>query len=64
MSNSYIQTQSEMENRSVHTPSQRVHKLRQFVTHSIPWIDAKLWCESHINIPIWCRKFIDIIWGW
>ena len=34
--NSYLQTQSEMENISVHTPSQRVQKLRQFVTQSIP----------------------------
>ena len=36
LSNYNMQTQSEMENKSVHTPSQRAQKLRQFVTHSIP----------------------------
>ena len=37
-----IQTQSENENRYVHTPSQRVQKLRQSLTQSIPCIAAKL----------------------
>ena len=43
---------------------QRVHKLRQFISHSIPWIPATLWCESHVNIPIWCSTFLYWIWGW
>ena len=59
-----MKTKYEMENRYVHTPSQRVQKLGQFVTHSIPWIAAKLWCESHVNIQIWCSTFLDMIWGW
>ena len=53
-----------MENRSMHTPSQRIQKLRQFISHPIPWIVAKLWCESHVNIPIWCSTFLDLIWGY
>ena len=53
----------EMENISVHTPSHGVQKLGQFVTHSIPWITAKLWCESHVNLLIWCSTFINLIWG-
>ena len=50
----YMKTKSEIENIYVHTHSQRVQKLRQFVTHSIPWIDEKMWCESHVILPIWC----------
>ena len=53
-----------MENRSMHTPFQRVKKLRQSVTKSIPCIAAKLWCGSHIFLPIWCSTLPDLIWGW
>ena len=64
LTKSDIQTQSEMENIHVHTPSQRVQKLRQSVTQPVPCIAAKLWCESHIFLSIWCRIFQDMIWGW
>ena len=37
-----MKTKYEMEKISVHTPSQRVQKLRQFVTLSIPRIATKL----------------------
>ena len=36
LTNSDMKTKSEMENRYVHAPSQRVQKLRHFITHSIP----------------------------
>ena len=51
LSYSDIQTQSEKEKWSVHTPSQRVQKLRQLVTQSVPCIAAKWWCGSHIFLP-------------
>ena len=53
-----------MENISMHTPFQRVQKLRQFISHPIPWIAAKLWCESHVILQIWCSTFTDMIWCW
>ena len=37
-----MQTQSEKEKIYVHTPSQRVQKLRQSVTQSVPCIATKL----------------------
>ena len=61
---SYLKKQYKMDHISMHTPSQRVQKLRQLVTHSIHWITANLWRESHVNIPIWCSTCVDMIWGW
>ena len=49
-----MQTQSEKENIYVHTPSQRVQKLRQSVTQLVTCIAAKIWCST----------FLDLIWGW
>ena len=37
-----LQTQSEKEKRYVHTPSQRVQKLRQLVTQPVSCITARL----------------------
>ena len=36
LSNSDLQTQYEMEKRSVHTPFQRVQKIRQFISTQFP----------------------------
>ena len=52
-----------MENNFVHTPFQKVQKLRQFISHPISWITAKLWCESHNLLPIWCITFPYMIWS-
>ena len=53
-----------MEKIYVHNPSQRVQKLRQSVTQSVPCIVEKLWCGSHIILPIWCSTFPNMVWGW
>ena len=43
-------------------PKSTKNKAIYFTPNS--WITTKLWCKSHVNIPIWCNTCIYLIWGW